>query len=66
MLTAVGRQILGLGSFDPDIEYMRLIGKEFVRNGFTVKLADWREVSETEGQYFNGQEIVADEPATEA
>jgi hypothetical protein len=66
MLTAVGRQVLGLGSFEPDLEYMRLIGKEFVNKGFKVKLADWREVSETEGQYFNSQEIVADVPATEA
>lgn len=66
MLTAVGRQILDLGSFEPDVEYMRLIGKEFVKKGFTVKFADWREVSETQGQYFNGQEIVADAPATEA
>lgn len=59
MLTAVGRQILGLGSFEPDVEYMRLIGKEFVQKGFTVKLADWRNVSETQGEYFNGEEIVA-------
>ncbi len=65
ILTTVGRQIIGLGSFDPDIEYMRLIGKEFVKLGFSVKLADWRMVSETEGQYLNSQEIVADEPATE-
>ncbi len=61
ILTAVGRQILGLGSFDPDVEYMRLIGKEFMRKGFVVKLADWREVSETKGQYFNVQEIVLEE-----
>lgn len=66
MLTAVGRQILGLGSFEPDLEYMRLIGKEFVNKGFAVKLADWREVSETQGEYFNGQEIVTDVPVTEA
>lgn len=66
VLTEVGRQILGLGSFEPDVEYMRLIGKRFVMKGFTVKLADWREVSETEGQYLNDQEIVADAPSTEA
>lgn len=66
ILTTVAKQILGLGSFDPDIEYMRLIGKEFLKEGFTVKLAEWREVSETEGQYFDGQEIVADVPANEA
>lgn len=66
MLTAVGRQILGLGSFEPDVEYMRLIGKEFMKEGFTVKLADWREVSEAHGQYYNVQEVVAEAPATDA
>lgn len=65
MLTAVGKQILGLGSFEPDVEYMRLIGKEFLKKGFTVKIADWREVSETQGQYFNGQEIDDDASANE-
>ena len=44
MLTAVGRQVLGLGSFEPDIEYLRLVGKEFAKKGFSVKLADWRDV----------------------
>jgi len=61
LLTAVGREILGLGSFDPDIEYMRLIGKEFVKKGYRVKLADWRNISETQGEYFNDEEIGADE-----
>ncbi len=65
MLTGVGRQILSLGSFDPDIEYMRLIGKEFVAKGFTVYLADWHEISETKGRYSNGQEIFGDVPAAE-
>ncbi|QPD02688.1 MAG: hypothetical protein Nkreftii_000462 [Candidatus Nitrospira kreftii] len=66
VLTAVGRQILGLGSFEPDVKYMRLIGKEFVEKGFIVKLADWSDVSDTQGRYFNSQEIVADLPPTEA
>lgn len=65
MLTAIGKQLLGLGSFEPDIEYLRLIGKEFSKKGFSVKLADWREVSETEGQYFNAQEITNDAPPAE-
>lgn len=66
MLTAVGRQVLGLGSFEPDIEYLRLIGKDFVKKGFAVKLADWRDISETEGQYFDAQEIPGDAPHAEA
>lgn len=66
MLTAVGRQVLGLGSFEPDIDYLRLIGKDFVNKGFSVKLADWRDVSDTQGQYSNAQEIPGDAPAAEA
>lgn len=66
MLTEVGRQVLGLGSFEPDVEYMRLIGKEFVKKGFSVKLADWREVSEMQGQYFNSQDVLDDAPAADA
>ncbi|WP_213875682.1 DUF2806 domain-containing protein [Pseudomonas sp. dw_358] len=57
MLTAVGRQILELGSFEPDAEYLRLIGKEFLKNGFTVRLADWQNLTNTQGLYFNAQEI---------
>lgn len=66
MLTAIGRQVLGLGSFEPDIEYLRLVGKEFVKKGFSVKLADWRDVSDTQGQYWNAQEITGDVPPAEA
>lgn len=65
-LTAIGRQVLGLGSFEPDIEYLRLVGKEFARKGFSVRLADWREVSDTQGQYFNALEILCDAPPAEA
>lgn len=56
-LTAVGRETLGLGSFEPDIDYLRLIGKQFVEQGFTVAIADWQFISPTEGRYFNGQVI---------
>lgn len=66
MLTAVGRQVLGLGTFEPDIEYLRLIGKDFANKGFSVKLADWRDVSDTQGQYFNAQELLSDAPPAAA
>jgi hypothetical protein len=59
-LTNIGKQVLGLGSFEPDIEYLRLVGKEFATKGFSVKLADWVYVSEIEGRYFNEQEILID------
>ena len=59
ILTEVGTQILGLGSFEPDLEYLRLVGKQIVSQGFTVQLGDWRQISETEGQYFNAVRIDA-------
>lgn len=66
LLTDVGRQVLGLGSFEPDVEYLQLVGKDFAKKGFTVKLADWRDVSEAEGEYFNAQAISGDELPAEA
>jgi hypothetical protein len=62
MLTVVGRQVLGLGSFAPDVEYLRLVGRDFVNKGFNVKLADWRDVSEAKGEYFNAQQILTENP----
>lgn len=56
-LTEVGKQILGLGSFEPDLEYLNLIGKQIASQGFTVMLCDWRQISEAEGQYFNAKII---------
>lgn len=58
-LTEVGMQILGLGSFEPDIEYLTLVGKQIARRGFRVQLCDWRQLSETQGQYFNAVHIDA-------
>lgn len=66
IVTEVGRQLLGLGSFQADLEYLRLIGKEFVSKGFSVTLADWSVISETEGAYSNGEKILGGDPAGEA
>ena len=65
MLTAVGRQVLGLGSFEPDVEYMRLVAKDILKQGFTAKLSDWRDISESQGEYFNAQDILGDAPIAE-
>jgi hypothetical protein len=57
LLTAIGQQVLGLGSFDPDLKYLRLVGKEIVGQGFSVRLADWKQISESQGQYFNEENL---------
>ena len=59
LLTDVGVQILGLGSFEPDVEYLKLVGKQVAAQGFNVQLCDWRQISESEGQYFNPERIDA-------
>lgn len=59
LLTGVGRQLLGLGSFPPNVDYLRLAGKEIVKKGFRVKLADWVPVTENEGRYLNEETLDA-------
>lgn len=59
LLTTVGGQLLGLGSFEPNLEYLRLAGKEILKQGFTVHLADWVQQSENMGRYFNAEKIDA-------
>jgi hypothetical protein len=59
LLTEVGVQILGLGSFEPDLEYLKLVGKQIAAQGFRVQLCDWRQLSETDGEYFNPVQIDA-------
>ena len=58
-LTSVGMQILGLGTFESDIDYLTLVGKQIAAQGFKVQLCDWRQVSENEGRYFNAEPIDA-------
>lgn len=58
-LTDVGAQILELGSFEPDQEYLRLVGKKIASEGFSVHLCDWLQTSEDWGEYSNGERIDA-------
>lgn len=59
LLTSVGAQLLGLGNFLSNLDYLRLVGKEIVKQGFGVSLADWVQTTENEGQYFNAEKIDA-------
>jgi hypothetical protein len=58
-LTVVGAQILGLGSFEPDLEYLRAVAKGIAGQGFRVQLCDWQQLSETHGRYSNEERIDA-------
>lgn len=57
-VTTLGRQLLQLGDFEPDLEYLELLGREILKGGFSVKLGDWEQVSPTAGQCVNTKEIV--------
>jgi len=59
LLTTVGNQILGLGSFQPNLDYLRLIGKGIVEQGFTVQLADRVQLPESRWNYCNAEKIEA-------
>lgn len=60
-LTMVGSEVLTLGSFAPDVDYLRAVGKGIAGNGygFIVQLADWKQETETTGRYTNASKIDA-------
>jgi len=70
LLTAIGRQILRLGSFQPQIDYLRRVGEKMQAQGFSVAMADFVQVSDTALRFFNEKAIEAqptvqpDGPAT--
>jgi hypothetical protein len=39
-VTKLGMQLAGLGSFQPDLEYLTAMAKSFIENGYTVSIAD--------------------------
>lgn len=47
LVTAVGRQVLRLGKFNPHERYLLAVAKEFKRLGATVSIANYRDVSES-------------------
>lgn len=57
LLTKVGIQLMKFGSFEPDIEYLHLVGKKIIEQGFSVQLADWNQTNEHKGTYSNAEKI---------
>ncbi|MNY68973.1 hypothetical protein D3C86_2068290 [compost metagenome] len=66
VLTRLGQQIVGLGTFTPDDEYLRVVGKAIANQGFDVFLGDWSDLpgDGRRGYFSNGQEIHRDPPST--
>lgn len=65
-LTELGRQIVRLGSFEPNIPYLRKLGSKAAGDGFTVLLADVASVDADAGKITyddeNSEFIVAADP----
>ncbi len=60
LLTSVGREVLKLASIHINNEYLESIAKEYVKQGFDVKIADWVPVhADGRGRFFNAKIIEA-------
>ncbi len=56
-VSRIGVELLSLGDFKADRQYMEEIGNKIKSQGFNVKLGDWMQTSATHGQYFNAIEL---------
>ena len=56
-LTSLGKQVLKIGSFIPCESYVRSIGRAICDLEFKVVIAQWEWVTETEGRYFNVEDL---------
>jgi len=57
MLTAIGRQVSSLGTFDTNVEYLEAVGEYLKSQGFVVKLAKYVRDTPTTIRYFDGREL---------
>jgi hypothetical protein len=55
--TLIGIQILELGSFKPVEEYLRIVGKELIKSGYKVELADYIRQTEGKWTYKNSEKL---------
>lgn len=53
-LTTVGQQVLRLGTFETDVTYLEAVGRDIVKEGFTVYLGDWKRLDNGRGEFKNG------------
>jgi hypothetical protein len=56
-ITEIGKQILRLGTFAPHEGYLRKLGEEIKRKGFSVVLGNYRRISETRIQVFDEERL---------
>ncbi|MEN2506770.1 DUF2806 domain-containing protein [Stutzerimonas stutzeri] len=56
-ISKIGTELLSLGDFNADAQYMKQIGLKIKEQGFEVKLASWLQTHATHGQYFNAESL---------
>ncbi|WP_394392073.1 DUF2806 domain-containing protein [Shewanella woodyi] len=56
-VTRLGLEVLRLGVFPMNSEYLEQVGLEAKNKGFKVTIADWVQTAKTHGQYFNPRDL---------
>jgi Protein of unknown function (DUF2806) len=56
-LTSIGKQVLRLGRFGPNIDYLRKLGDHLKSQGFNVVLAKYYDVAPGEIHWFDGHNL---------
>ncbi|GGP49880.1 hypothetical protein GCM10009347_16140 [Shewanella algicola] len=56
-ISKIGAEVLSLGDFNANENYMRELGEEIKKKGFDVKIALWVQTHAEYGNYFNAQPI---------
>ncbi|MDE0127988.1 MAG: DUF2806 domain-containing protein [Gammaproteobacteria bacterium] len=56
-LTSLGKEVIQLGKFVPHEPYLRSLGRSIQNQGYKVVIARYEQVTETEGRYFDEEEL---------
>jgi hypothetical protein len=56
-LTAIGKQVLRLGKFEPNVDYLKKVAEHLKGQGVQVELAQYVDVSPSQIRYFNSQTL---------
>jgi hypothetical protein len=56
-VTFLGKQVIRLGKFLPNQDYLRQVAKEIKKQGFTTSLVDWADAGSGKVRCFNRNEI---------
>lgn len=56
-ISKIGTELLSLGDFNADAQYMRQVGVKIKEQGLEVKLASWLQTHATHGNYFNAESL---------